>query len=85
MDWLRYRGQPRVRERTHQNYQETVTKHILPTLGQIKHQQLTAMHIQKLYDGKRQQLSPRSIHHIHTILRGEMIEANSLFLSRSHC
>ncbi len=69
LDWLRDRVQPRVRERTYHNYQQTVSKHILPTLGQIKLQQLNAMHIQKLYDGKRQQLSPRSIHHIHTIIR----------------
>ncbi|BCL83231.1 hypothetical protein ccbrp13_56960 [Ktedonobacteria bacterium brp13] len=29
-DWLRYRVQPRVRERTYQNYCETVSNHILP-------------------------------------------------------
>jgi len=69
LDWLQYRVQPRVRERTYLNYQETVTKHLLPTLGQIKLQQLTAMHIQKLYEEKQQQkLSPRSIRHLHTIL-----------------
>lgn len=78
LDWLRYRVQPRVRERTYHNYQETVSKHILPTLGQIKLQQLNAMHIQKLYDGKRQQLSPRSIHHIHTILRRALDDAIQL-------
>jgi integrase len=75
-DWLCYRVQPRVRERTYQNYCETVTKHLLPTLGQIKLQQLTATHIQKLYDTKRQQqLSPRTIHHIHLILRRALDDA----------
>ena len=78
-DWLRYRVQPRVRERTYQNYCETVTKHLLPTLGQIKLQQLTATHIQKLYDMKRQQqLSPRTIHHIHFILRRALDDAIQL-------
>jgi integrase len=76
LDWLQYRVQPRVRERTYLSYQETVKKHILPTLGRIKLQQLTAMHIQKLYDEKQQQkLSPRSIRHLHTILRHALDDA----------
>src|SRR5260370_1313161 len=47
-DWLQYRVQPRVRPRTFLTYQDQVNKHLLPSLGQIKLQRLTAMHVQKL-------------------------------------
>lgn len=78
MDWLRYRVQPRVRERTYHHYHDMVIKHILPTLGHMKLQQLTVMHIQKLYDLKRQQQSLRTIYHIHTILRRALDDAIQL-------
>ena len=51
-DWLEYWIQPKVRKRTYETYQEVVTKHLLPTLGQVKLQRLTAQQVQKLYQEK---------------------------------
>ncbi|BCL80858.1 Phage_int_SAM_3 and DNA_BRE_C domain-containing protein [Ktedonobacteria bacterium brp13] len=76
MDWLRFRLQPRVRERTYQGYHDLIVKHILPTLGQIKLQKLTPMQIQQLYDLKRQQqYSPQTILSIHKLLRRVLEDA----------
>ncbi|WP_162005271.1 N-terminal phage integrase SAM-like domain-containing protein [Dictyobacter vulcani] len=70
LDWLRFRLQPRVRERTYQAYHDLIVKHILPTIGPIKLQKLTPMQIQQLYDLKRQQqYSPQTILNIHKLLR----------------
>jgi integrase len=79
LDWLRFRLQPRVRERTYQTYHDLIVNHILPTLGQIKLQKLTPMHIQQLSDLKRQQqYSPQTILNIHKLLRRVLEDAVSL-------
>jgi integrase len=76
MDWLRFRLQPRVRERTYQGYHDLIVKHILPTLGRLKLQKLTPMQIQQLYDLKRQQqYSPQTILNIHKLLRRVLEDA----------
>jgi integrase len=76
MDWLHFRLQPQVRERTYQGYHDLIVKHILPTLGHIKLQKLTPMQIQQLYDLKRQQqYSPQTILKIHKILRRVLEDA----------
>lgn len=86
-DWLQYRVQLRVRPRTFLTYQDLVNKHLLPSLGHIKLQRLTAMHIQKLYRQKQQEgLSAQVIVQIHKVLRMALNDAIMLnHLSRNIC
>ncbi|GAC1674548.1 MAG: site-specific integrase [Ktedonobacteraceae bacterium] len=77
-NWFQYRLRPQVREKTAQRYQEVITNHLFPTLGKIKLQKLTVMHIQELYDVKLQQHSPRTIHFIHKVLRRALEDAVQL-------
>jgi integrase len=82
-DWLQYRIQPRVRERTYLTYHDIVTKHIFPTLGHVKLQQLTPLHVQKLYQLKLHEgYSPQTIHQLHKLLRhalNDAVQLNHLF------
>ena len=86
-DWLLYRLQPRVRERTSHLYREAITKHVLPTLGSLKLQKLTPRHIERLYDLKRREdYAPRTIAHLHTILHQALEDAVHLHhLSHNVC
>ncbi len=86
-DWLQYRIQPRVRERTYLTYQDIVIKHILPTLGHVKLQRLTPLHAQKLYQLKlREGYSPQTIHQLHKLLRHALNDAMQLnHLFRNVC
>lgn len=86
-DWLQYRIQPKVRERTYLTYQDIVTKHVFPTLGHVKLQRLTPLHVQKLYQLKQQEgYSPQTIHQLHKLLRHALNDAVQLnHLLRNVC
>lgn len=87
LNWLRYQIQPTVRERTYQTYQQTVTHHLLPSLGRIKLQKLTHWHLQRLYHQlRRQQVAPSTIRKIHKVLRHALNDALKLgHVTRNVC
>lgn len=79
LNWLKYEIQPKVRERTYQTYQQTVTRDLLPSLGKITLQKLTSWHIQELYQQKhQQQVAPSTIYKIHRTLHHALNDAVKL-------
>jgi integrase len=80
--WLEHmRGQ--VSPRSHERYAELARKNIIPLLGALTLTQLQPVHISKAYskalaDGRRDGqggLSPRTVHHMHRVLRQAMQQA----------
>ncbi|SRR5579885_352078 len=66
--WTALRGR-KVNARTLERYSELLKLHVIPTLGDKPLQTITATMIDELYGklaGKG--LSPRTVHHIHTVL-----------------
>ena len=65
-----------VRETTYLKQLEVLRKRILPTLGHIQLQKLTAQHVQNLYAGlSKSGLKPGSIRITHTILHKALTQA----------
>lgn len=69
--------QPKVAPRTHERYQEIARKNVVPLLGQIalaklRPEQIAAAYAKALRSGRRDGsggLSPRTVHHMHRILK----------------
>ncbi len=69
-DWLRECAKPRVRPKTYDNYSWIVNHHLTPGLGRVRLARLNPQQIQTFLNGRRQSdLSPRTIQHIHAVLR----------------
>lgn len=82
--WLNITIKTTVKDTTWLIYENLINKHIKPEIGGIKLQQLKAMNIQKLYnekmvggrlDGKEGGLSPKTIKHMHQVIRGALDQA----------
>jgi len=57
-----------INTRTHERYAELLRLHVIPTLGSRSLQQIAASEIDDLYLKLDQQLSARTVHHVHTVL-----------------
>ena len=57
-----------VNARTIERYAELLRLHVVPTLGRRRIQRLSATEIDALYMTLEQKLSPRTVHHVHTVL-----------------
>jgi integrase len=76
LEWLQYCVQPKVREKTYLRYRELLTRHVLPTLGQLPLQRLAPKHLQKLYyEKQREGYAPQTIHQIHKLLSRALADA----------
>ena len=65
-----------VRERTHLRYGQLLRLHVIPTLGLTRLPALRADALQRLYAEKISAgLSPRTVHHVHTVLHGAVEDA----------
>ncbi|MGH2389904.1 MAG: site-specific integrase [Chloroflexota bacterium] len=82
--WLESGVRPRVRPSTCASYERLIRVQLIPRLGHIPLQKLTAMHVQGCYsdlrtdprgDGKQGTLSPRSICYAHTVLKMALKQA----------
>ena len=74
--WFEDVHKQQVRESTYYNHNLTLRKHLLPTIGHFQLQQLTALHVQKLYADKiKEGLSPNTVHIIHAILHHALKDA----------
>ena len=80
--WLAFK-KPNVSPRSYERYEELALKNIAPLLGEVTLTQLRAEHISQAYakavesgrrDGKGG-LSPRTIHHMHRVLRQALGQA----------
>lgn len=76
----------RLRPSTIESYRRNIDKHVLPDLGHLKLQSLTAGHLNALYrkleksgrqDERRrgEALSPRTVRYVHTIIRRALRDA----------
>ncbi|MHB1007007.1 MAG: site-specific integrase [Chloroflexota bacterium] len=67
--WLENVAQHTVRPSTYDGYRRWVVKHILPALGKVRLQNLTAQELQRFYSRKLSEgLSERSAQYLHAIL-----------------
>jgi hypothetical protein len=59
-----------LRPSTIDSYRRNIVNHVIPELGKVKLQSLTALHLNKLYRKleKSGRLSPRTVRYIHTII-----------------
>jgi integrase len=57
-----------VNRRTLERYEELLRCHVTPTLGKRLLQKLNGTEIDALYIALEKKLSPRTVHHIHTVL-----------------
>jgi integrase len=57
-----------VNRRTLERYEELLRCHVTPTLGKRPVQKLNGTEIDELYVALEKKLSPRTVHHIHTVL-----------------
>lgn len=62
------RRKKRVGRRTLERYGELLRCHVVPTLGERPLQQLQATEIDDLYTKLEGKISPRTAHHVHTVL-----------------
>ena len=61
---------PRVRPLTYAGYKVNVEKHLVPTLGKIRLDQLTPLHVQEMINNRlRAGLSPKTVAYVHQVLR----------------
>jgi integrase len=73
--WLEDTARPSVRPKTYDSYRVNVQR-LLPLIGSIQLGNLSPAHVQNAYAAlHRRGLSPRSIHHAHTVLHGAMRKA----------
>jgi integrase len=57
-----------VNRRTLERYEQLLRCHVTPTLGKRPLQKLNGTEIDELYVALEKKLSPRTVHHIHTVL-----------------
>ena len=80
--WL-YDIKPRVTPKTHERYEQVCRKNIAPLLGAVALPKLNPVQISQAYakalaSGRRNGhggLSPRTVHHMHVILKGALAQA----------
>lgn len=83
--WLNNYMKPSLRATTWESYFYLINKHIKPTLGHLRLNQITTAHLQKLYnekqkdgsraDGKEGGLSARTVRYIHVVIHGALEQA----------
>ena len=82
-EWIPAVGPPNLRESTWVSYSGELRRHVLPSLGTARLQDLRPGHLNRLYaqmltsgrkDGKGG-LSPRTVRYVHTILRKALADA----------
>jgi integrase len=74
--WLNGSVKGSVKDKTFNDYEWLVRKHIAPTLGRIKLKTLSPIHLQGLYQGKLEAgLSPSTVRHLHVVLHRALNQA----------
>ncbi len=65
-----------IRSRTHERYEEYVRLHIVPVIGHIQLQKLTAQHVRALYAKKlKEGLSSTTVNNLHGVLHKALEDA----------
>lgn len=72
-DWLENTHRRRLRPRTYERYREALYLHIIPSLGHIQLQKLTAQRVQAFYTRKADEgLAPATIIYYHSVLHNAL-------------
>jgi integrase len=72
-DWLENTHRRRLRPRTYERYREALYLHIVPSLGHIQLQKLTARQVQAFYTRKADQgFAPATIIYYHSVLHNAL-------------
>lgn len=75
-DWLEQVVKPRVRERTHESYEQVIRLHIKPFLGRIRLSKLSPQRVQTwLGEMSSAGVSPRGCQYARAVLRAAMNQA----------
>lgn len=83
--WLQAAAKPRLRERTHLEYERQLDRYVIPALGASRLQKLTPLQIQGLYGQMLDNgLSPRTVRLTHAILRNALKQAVRWGILRSN-
>jgi hypothetical protein len=88
--WLKDCVRARARDSTFKSYTELVEQHIIPGLGNVLLQKLTALHIQSFLNEQREAgnvarkgaLSPRTVQYLHAILKNALAQATKWIWSK---
>lgn len=72
--WLDH-ARPDLALKTAYNYQALIDQRIVPALGNLRLERLTAAHLDRFYAGLRAELAPKTIRNIHAILRRALTQA----------
>jgi integrase len=85
-DWLKIHKQS-VRPRSYERYEAIIRLHLVPTLGEVKLQKLTAQQLDRLYAQKLEDgLHPTTVAAIHNMLHTALDKAIRLgLISRNVC
>jgi integrase len=79
--WLEDVHKAKIRLRTYESYRNILNNHLLPDLGHIRLQRLTAQHVQSLYAKKQKEgLSAGSIGVVHAVLHKALDHAKRIKL-----
>ena len=72
-DWLENTHKRRVRPRTYERYKQALDLHIIPALGHIQLQKLSAQHIRAFYASQEDKgLAPATIIYHHSVLHNAL-------------
>jgi integrase len=75
--WLNDSVKHRVKVTTFESYSTEIHRHVVPTLGRLKLNKLTAMHLQNLYSTKQNDgLSPRTVDYLHGLIKQALKQAH---------
>ena len=74
--WISVSVEPRLRPKTAHDYRGHLTRYALPSLGEVRLKDLDSPGLQSVYAGLiAQQLAPRTIRYIHSILHAALEQA----------
>ena len=75
-EWMRDIVAHRVRFNTLAQYQDTIDRYLVPTLGRVKLEELSPLHVQQIVTKQSEKgLSPRTIQLTHAVLRAALNDA----------
>ncbi len=67
--WLADSARPTTRPSTYRRYAQLVDQYLVPALGRIQLERLTPSDVRSMLNANAKTLSPRSLHHLRSVLR----------------
>lgn len=74
--WLEEVAKPRLRPSTYRSYSDLIRLHVIPDLGHIRLERLSAQDVQRMMNAKLEDgLSPRRVQYIRAVMRAALNQA----------